>query len=62
MNDDKARSAEGNCALLNCEVCCKEIPPLGALNAETADYIYHFCGPRCFARFNAARVADLGVV
>lgn len=60
MNEERARPAEGTCAPLSCEVCCKEISPLGSVNAEAADYIYHFCGPRCFARFNAARVPDLG--
>lgn len=62
MNDTRAKPVDGSCELLSCEVCCKEIPPLGAVNAEAADYIYHFCGPRCFARFNAARVPDLGEV
>lgn len=59
-HDNKGRSAGGSCALLSCEVCCKEIPQSEALNAEAADYIYHFCGPACFARFNAARSPDRG--
>ena len=62
MNDKIAKPAEGSCTLLSCEVCCKEVPQSKALNAEAADCIYHFCGPSCFARFNAARVTDRGKI
>ncbi|MBI2753753.1 MAG: DUF3330 domain-containing protein [Betaproteobacteria bacterium] len=62
MNEKRAKPAGGSCALLSCEVCCKEIPQSEALNAEAADYIYHFCGPQCFARFSAARVPDRGEI
>lgn len=56
------KTAGDGCALLSCEVCCKEIPQSEVLNAEAADYVYHFCGPSCFERFNAARVPDRGEV
>jgi hypothetical protein len=62
MNEKKAKPPRGSGALLNCEVCCNEIPQSEVLNAEAADYIYHFCGPSCFARFNAARGPEGGEV
>jgi hypothetical protein len=62
MNDKRANPAARGSALLSCKVCCKEIPQSEALNAEAADYIYHFCGPSCFARFDAARVPERGEV
>jgi hypothetical protein len=58
----KGRSSPGSCAPLSCEVCCKEIPQSEALNAEAADYIYHFCGPECFARFKLAPVPERGAI
>lgn len=58
MNARKTGAGKGSSALLSCEVCCKEIPQSEALNAEAADYIYHFCGPSCFARFGTARVPE----
>lgn len=57
-----ARFAAGSRASLSCEVCCKEIPQSVVLNAEAADYVYHFCGPACFARFSAARAPDRGEI
>lgn len=57
-----AKPAGGSRALLSCEVCCKEIPQSAVLNAEAADYIYNFCGPSCFARFNDAHVPDRGKI
>jgi len=62
MNKERAKPARGSGAPLSCEVCCNEIPRSEVLNAEAADYIYHFCGPSCFARFGAARVAERGEV
>lgn len=62
MNEKRANPARGSGALLSCEVCCNEIPQSEALNAEAADYIYHFCGPSCFARFDAAHVREHGEV
>ncbi|MCC7080442.1 MAG: hypothetical protein IT530_07210 [Burkholderiales bacterium] len=32
------------------------MPQSEALIAEAADYVFHFCGPSCFARFGTARV------
>ncbi len=34
--------------LVKCESCMKEVPASGAKNAETADYVAHFCGLACF--------------
>lgn len=38
---------EAGCAVQQCEVCLREIPP-DALNVSDAqDYVHHFCGLDC---------------
>lgn len=34
-----------------CEICLKEIPASGAKNEETSDYVFHFCGIDCYAKW-----------
>lgn len=34
-----------------CEVCLKEIPASSARNEEVQDYVAHFCGIDCFAKW-----------
>ena len=34
-----------------CEVCLKEIPASSAKSEEVQDYVAHFCGIDCFARW-----------
>ena len=34
-----------------CEVCLKEIPLSEAKSEEATDYIYHFCGSECYAKW-----------
>lgn len=60
MTARKRKTVGRGSALLSCEVCCKEIAQSEALNAEAADYIYHFCGPECFAKFGAAGAPQRG--
>ena len=36
-----------------CGVCLKEVPKSGAMVAEAADYMLHFCGLECFAKWKA---------
>jgi EAL domain-containing protein (putative c-di-GMP-specific phosphodiesterase class I) len=38
---------------VNCCVCCKEIPIDAAFTPEGAEYVEHFCGLDCYARFQA---------
>lgn len=38
---------------INCCVCCKEIPLDAAFTPEGAEYVEHFCGLDCYARFQA---------
>jgi len=38
---------------INCCVCCKEIPLDAAFTPEGAEYVEHFCGLYCYARFQA---------
>lgn len=34
-----------------CEVCLKEIPKSEAVVAEATDYVLHFCGIECYAKW-----------
>jgi hypothetical protein len=37
--------------LVACEVCMKEIPESEATVAEATDYVLHFCGLDCYAKW-----------
>ena len=37
--------------IVECEVCLKEIPLSAAKNEEAQDYVAHFCGIDCFAKW-----------
>lgn len=37
--------------LVECEVCLKEIPASAAKMEEAADYVHHFCGLICYAKW-----------
>lgn len=37
--------------LLSCAACCAEVPVSAALSAEGTEYVLHFCGPECYAKF-----------
>lgn len=39
--------------IINCSVCCKEIPLDVIFTPEGAEYVEHFCGLDCYARFQA---------
>ncbi len=34
-----------------CKICFKEIPLSEAVNEEVTDYVLHFCGLECYARW-----------
>ncbi len=36
---------------LACKVCFKEIPLSVAVNEEATDYVLHFCGLECYAKW-----------
>ena len=36
---------------LSCKVCFNEIPLSEAVNEEATDYILHFCGLDCYAKW-----------
>lgn len=36
---------------IQCEICLKEIPASVAATAEGPDYVHHFCGIDCLARW-----------
>lgn len=44
-------------AQLSCAVCCAEVPISAALSAEGTEYVMHFCGSACYAKF-CARAID----
>jgi hypothetical protein len=39
--------------MIECSVCCKEIPLDAAFTPEGGEYVGHFCGPDCYQRFVA---------
>lgn len=34
-----------------CEICLKEVPISEVVNEEASDYVHHFCGLDCFAKW-----------
>lgn len=44
--------------ILECEVCLKEIPVSEAKMAEADEYVYHFCGLDCYARWRAQEALE----
>jgi|GEM_PF-2063997 len=39
--------------IVNCAICCTEIPLSAALTPESMAYVAHFYGPACLQRFSA---------
>lgn len=44
--------------MVECEVCLKEIPASAAKNEEVQDYVAHFCGIECFAKWKESKQED----
>lgn len=38
-------------AMVECEVCLKEVPKSAAKSVETSDYVHHFCGVECYSQW-----------
>jgi hypothetical protein len=36
-----------------CDICFKEIPVSTPMGYEAGDYIHHYCGLECFAKWQA---------
>lgn len=48
--------------LVACEVCLKEIPRSVARSLEGVDYVYHFCGQKCYEKWQAgAGMREVGL-
>lgn len=48
--------------VVTCEVCLKEIPRSTARSLEGPDYVYHFCGSRCYEKWLAgAGMREIGL-
>lgn len=45
--------APASTPLLTCAVCKQQIPADEAMSEEAADYVFHLCGPACFAEWQA---------
>ena len=41
--------------LYKCKECSKEIPESAALTAEGIDYVWHFCGRKCYKKWEQDR-------
>ena len=39
--------------LIQCEVCLNDIPGSVGVTVEGADYVHHYCGLECLARWRA---------
>lgn len=39
--------------LIQCEVCLRDIPGSVAVTVEGSDYVHHYCGLDCLARWRA---------
>ena len=35
-------------AMIECELCLKEVPVSAAKSVEISDYVHHFCGLECY--------------
>lgn len=44
-----------------CEICLRDIPTSVAVNMEGTDYVRHYCGLDCLARWSACdQIAEYG--
>lgn len=57
MTEQSDKTAE---PFLHCDVCLKEIPGSAANSFEGPDYVYHFCGAECYARWEKQNQQDRG--
>jgi len=48
MNTQPTQDENG---IVACEVCFKEIPISEASHHEASDYVHHYCGLECFAKW-----------
>ena len=48
MTEEKKPPQEEKVA---CEICLKEIPISEAKSEEAMDYVFHFCGLDCYAKW-----------
>ena len=46
-----------NSEIIMCEVCLTEIPR-SVSRCEGQDYVYHFCGPACYAKWTGELSLD----
>lgn len=44
--------------LVTCDVCLKEIPHSVATSHEAKEYVHHFCGIECYARWQQGHPKD----
>lgn len=52
---DKHASQEFTSEVFCCEQCLKEIPAESEEYFETDEYVRHFCGMECYAKWKQAR-------
>jgi len=44
--------------IVECEICLREIPVSEAKMEEAVDYVHHFCGIECYARWRAQEIPE----
>ena len=52
-NNETEQDKSGLDEIVACEICLKEIPISEAKVDEAVDYVRHFCGLDCYAKWSA---------
>lgn len=45
--------------LIECEICLREIPITEATNPEATDYVVHYCGLECYAKWTTQEAGQI---
>ncbi|MCX7194269.1 MAG: DUF3330 domain-containing protein [Proteobacteria bacterium] len=46
--------------LVSCDICLKEVPVSEATTPEAVDYVAHFCGLECYAKWRQGSESQPG--
>jgi len=46
--------------LIDCEICLTQIPTDSGVSVESEDYVYHFCGVRCYEEWKKNALGQAG--
>ena len=57
MDEEKKPAGD---VIVACEVCIKEVPISEAKSEEATDYVIHFCGLDCYAKWKEQGKQETG--